>query len=98
VFDTTQVSEKPHAIRGPPVSYPVDLRVRRVEGTVVIGTVINADGSVDRDSITILRGDLVAFEREALRWLAGARFWPGCREGRAVRVRIALPFTWRIRG
>ena len=98
VFDTTQVSEKPQAISGPMVAYPDDLRRRLINGHVVLAVVINADGRPDQQSVVVLRSDRPPFVQEALRWVAGATYWPGCREGHAVRVRVAVPVDFTVKG
>jgi TonB family protein len=96
VYDTTQVTEKPFARSGPFPRYPVNLRQRGIEGSVTLSVVVNADGRVDRRSITVFRGSYTEFEREAIRWAEGSLFWPGCLEGRPVRVRTTLPMDFKI--
>ena len=97
VYDTTQVSEKPYARSGPRIEYPKDLRERRVQGHVVLAAIVAVDGKVEASSITVLEGDHREFEAQAARWAKGALFWPGCRFGVPVRVRVALPFDFRTR-
>jgi TonB family protein len=97
VYDTTQVTKKPVAVSGPQMPYPDQLRQQGINGHVVLAVTINADGNVDGQSVTVLWRDRPEFEREALRWLRGAQFMPGCIGGNAVRVRIALPFDWRVK-
>lgn len=97
VYDTTQVTKKPTPITGPPVPYPDHLRQQGITGRVVLSAIINTDGNIDGRSVTVLWRDRPEFEREALRWTREARFWPGCIGDNAVRVRIALPFDWRIK-
>jgi len=97
VFDTTQVSEKPRALSGPVPDYPMGLRLAHIGGRVVLAAVINADGRADASSITVLRSDQPEFEREARRWVLGAVYAPGCRDGRAVRVRVAIPLDFRVK-
>ena len=89
VYDTTQVR--------PRIEYPKDLRDRRVQGHVVLAAIVAVDGKVEASSLTTLEGDHREFEAQAARWAKGALFWPGCRSGLPVRVRIALPFDFRTR-
>jgi len=98
VYDTTQVSEKPYVRSGPRIEYPEDLRYRRVQGHVVLAAIVGVDGKVEASSITVLEGDHPEFEAQAARWAKGALYWPGCRFGLPVRVRVALPFDFRTRG
>jgi len=97
VYDTTRVTKKPSAMSGPRMSYPDQLRQQRINGHVELSVIINADGSVDRQSVTIVWRDRPEFEREALNWLSEARFSPGCIGDKAVRVRIALPIRWTVK-
>jgi TonB family protein len=97
VYDTTQVTERPYARSGPRPEYPDDLRRRYIEGHVVLSVVIAVDGTVDPASITIIKRDRTPFEAQTLRWARGASYWPGCRSGVPVRVRIALPMDFTIR-
>jgi len=80
------------------VGYPDDLRRRLINGHVVLAVVINADGRPDQQSVVVLRSDRPPFVQEALRWVAGATYWPGCREGHAVRVRVAVPVDFTVKG
>jgi len=97
VYDTTQVSERPYARSGPDLEYPVRLRERHVQGRVLLSLIVNADGSVDPTSITVVRSADPGFDVEAIRWARGGQFWPGCRQGRAVRVRMLQPIDFKIR-
>ena len=98
VYDTTQVTARPRLLtwRGP--SYAPELRDRGTQGRVVLSFIVNADGTVEPTSITVVRSDDLGFEPEARRWAQGARFSPGCLSGRPVRVRLAVPVDFRISG
>jgi TonB family protein len=97
VYDTTHITRKPWAISGPQMSYPDQLRQQGINGHVELSVIINADGSVDRRSVTVVWRDRPEFEREALKWVSEARFSPGCIGDNAVRVRIALPIRWTVK-
>jgi TonB family protein len=97
VFDTTQVSRKPEAISGPSIRYPDELRRQGISGRVVFSVIINADGSLDQRSVERVRSDHPDFEESALQYVREAVYSPGCRDGQAVRVRVALPIDFRIR-
>lgn len=98
VYDTTQVTERPYARTGPRLEYPDALRRRYTQGHVVLSAVVAIDGTVDSSSIVIVKRDHAAFEAQALRWARGASYWPGCRAGVPVRVRVTFPIDFRIRG
>jgi periplasmic protein TonB len=96
VFDTTQVSQKPEITGGPPPSYPDDLRRRHISGRVVMAVVIDVHGRAELRTIQIIRSDNSGFEMSVRRYVASATFLPGCREGHAVRVRVAIPVDFRV--
>ena len=98
VYDTTQVAERPVARHGPRPEYPMRERQLRIQGRVLIAVIIEADGSPNQDSVRIVTSVNPAIDREALRWVSGASFWPGCRDGRPVRVRVAIPIDFRTFG
>jgi len=97
VYDTTQVTERPYARTGPLLDYPDELRRRAIEGHVILSVVIAIEGMVDSSSITIVKRDRSAFQAEALRWARDASYWPGCRAGVPVRVRVTVPIDFTIR-
>jgi TonB family protein len=66
----------------------------RIEGTVLVAFVVNADGNVDGSSAMVLRGVHPDLDREARRVITASIFWPGCRGGIPVRVRVTAPITF----
>ena len=98
VYDTSQVTEHPRVRSGPRPEYPSVERHRRIQGRVIIGVIVEPDGTVALDSVRVVQSVDPALDREALRWVRGASFWPACRDGRPVRVRIAVPIDFRIKG
>lgn len=97
VYDTTAVTERPIVRYFSQLSYPKDLREQGLQGRVVLAMVINADGSTDQTSIKIVGPAHPQFAAAATRWVQSTTFWPGCRAGRPVRVRVALPVDFKIR-
>ncbi len=98
VYDTSQVTEHPRVRRGGPMpAYPIVELQRRIQGRVIIGVIVESDGTVDQDSVRVLQSVDQAIDREALRWVRGASFWPACRDGRPVRVRVAVPIDFRTK-
>ena len=98
VYDTTQVAEQPVVRSGPRPEYPMRERQHRIQGRVLIAVIIEADGSPNQESVRVLSSVDPALDREALRWVSGASFWPACRDGRPVRVREAIPIDFRTFG
>lgn len=91
VYDTTQVTERPRLRTTPELRYPLMQRDLAIGGRVIVGVVIEADGAPNQDSLTIMRKVNPVLDREAIRWIGGASYWPACRAGEPVRVRIAQP-------
>ena len=98
MYDTSHVTEHPRVRRGGPMpAYPIVELQRRIQGRVIIGVIVESDGTVDQDSVRVLQSVDQAIDREALRWVRGASFWPACRDGRPVRVRVAVPIDFRTK-
>ena len=76
--------------------YPEESRQAGIEGRVLVSATVNADGRVDPASITIVERTYWAFGSEAELFARSARFWPGCLNGVAVRVRISFPVDFRL--
>ena len=77
------------------ITYPRFARSSGVEGSVFLRFIVNTDGSVS-DAV-VVRGIGGGCDEAALEAIRGARFTPGLQRGRPVRVRFALPVTFRLR-
>lgn len=91
VYDTAQVTERPRLRVAPELTYPVIRRELGIAGRVIVGVIIDADGSPESNSAQIVRKVDPVLDRQALNWIGGASYWPACRAGRPVRARIAQP-------
>lgn len=98
VYDVRQIDEKPVFRRALKLTYPPEALHHRIQGRVVVGAVVNAAGDVDQSSVMIARHVDPLLDAEARRVVASATLWPACRNGRAVRARIAVPFDFALRG
>jgi TonB family protein len=76
--------------------YPRMLLNGRIEGTVLMQFVIEADGSVDRESLKVISATHEQFVSATTEALERFQFQPGRYRGRNVRVLIELPIQWRI--
>ncbi|HEX9705652.1 MAG TPA: energy transducer TonB [Gemmatimonadales bacterium] len=88
--------QRPELLSAPPPAYPTSLRDLGVEGLLIVRVVVDTLGRVERESFSVAatpHHGLVAPVREALR---RALFRPGRVGGRAVRVLVEIPFTFRI--
>lgn len=97
---TVQVTEVPPVLIGgidgfvQTVRYPRAARRAGAQGRTFVRFTVGETGAVTcADLIVSLRPDLDA---EALRAVRATRFMPGTQDGRAVKIRMTLPITFRI--
>jgi TonB family protein len=98
IYDTTQVGERPVPRSVPSAEYPAEARRRRIQGRSVVTAVVSPQGSVELPSVTIAQSSNTLLDVEARRIVSQAIFWPACRDGKAVRTRIAVPFDFKLSG
>jgi TonB family protein len=96
IYDTTQISERPVARSAPKPEYPGEARSHRIQGRAVVTAVVSREGEVEPASVTIRRSAQALLDAEARRVVTLATFWPACRDGAAVRARIAIPFDFTL--
>jgi TonB family protein len=94
VHDTAQVTERPTVRSAPEPAYPRIQRESGIEGRVIMAAIIGPDGTPEQGSVRIIQGVDPAIDREALRWIRGASYWPACHDGRPVRARVAQPLDF----
>lgn len=84
-----EVSEKAEPIEIPPLIYPEDAYLRRIEGIVILRVFINASGGID--SVDILSAQPPdVFERSALDAVLSTQFHPARLFGRPVNSQKTL--------
>lgn len=98
VYDVAQIDEKPVFRSAMRLTYPSDALHHRVQGRVVVTAIVNADGDIDQASIAVAQHVDPLLDAEARRVVSSATLWPACRNGQAVRSRIAVPFDFAVRG
>ena len=81
------------------IQYPIEARQQGIEGTVVIGVVVEPDSTLGE--ISILKDIGSGCGAEAKRILiefgkAGLRWKPGINKGKAVRTRTAIPLKFKL--
>ncbi len=78
------------------VKYPELAKKHGVQGRVVIGFIVEKDGSLT--DIKVLRPVDIALDAEALRVVKGMPKWiPGCHDGQLVRVEYNVPVSFRLK-
>lgn len=77
------------------LKYPAQARRMGIEGRVYVQFVVDRDGSITE--VTTIRGIGAGCDEEAVRVLKNAPKWnPGKQRGRAVKVRMILPITFKL--
>ncbi len=74
--------------------YPAAERAAGVEARVVAEVYISEGGLVD--DVKIVKTGGRRFDRAVITALQGSRFEPGYVEGKAVAVRVQIPFTFKL--
>ena len=77
------------------IKYPEIARKAGLEGRVVIQFIVDENGEVS--SPEFLRKIGGGCDEEALRVLREARFTPGMQRGKAVKVKMSLPITFKLK-
>lgn len=77
------------------LKYPAQARRMGIEGKVFVQFVVDKDGTITE--VTSVKGIGAGCDEEAVRVLRQAPKWnPGKQRGRAVKVRMILPITFRL--
>ena len=77
------------------VVYPRAAKEANLEGRVVVGFVVEPDGSIS--NVKILRGKAPSLDDEAIRVAKMMPKWkPGKQRGKAVRVQYQMPITFSL--
>ena len=89
--------ERPEVLTGPVPRYPEWLRQAGVQGSVLLEAEVDTTGRIQPGSVLVIsttHPDFVAPARQAL---LGTLFRPARVGGRAVRMRVRIPFEFTIR-
>ena len=77
------------------IKYPVVAQENGVQGRVIVGFVVERDGSIT--DVNILKSIDPSLDREAARVVRSIPRWtPGKQNGQAVRVKYNVPVTFRL--
>jgi len=77
------------------IKYPEKAKADKIEGRVVVGFVIEKDGSISNAEVR--RSVNVEMDAEALRVINAMPKWqPGTMEGKPVRVHYNIPITFKL--
>lgn len=94
------VEDMPELIGGLPglqkkIRYPEIAKKAGVEGRVFLQFVVDEQGNVVDPVVT--RGIGAGCDEEALRAIISAKFKPGMQRGQAVKVKMSLPVTFKLK-
>ena len=77
------------------VKYPEKAKEQKIEGRVVVGFIVEKDGSISE--VHSLKAVHPLLEQEAIRLVNNMPKWiPGKVKGKAVRVSFALPVNFKM--
>lgn len=93
---TTPADYRGAGFWNPPPAYPSVARQRRLEGQVILRVQVTPAGRAGGVSVRRSSGHAV-LDRAALAAVRGWRFKPALKDGVAVRARIDVPVTFRLR-
>jgi len=84
-------------LTGPIPAYPELLRQARIQGHVVLEAIVDSTGRVLAESILVISATHPGFVASARQALLVTVFRPARIGGRAVRMRVRLPFEFTLR-
>ena len=77
------------------IKYPAICQEMGIQGRVVVGFVVNKDGSIQ--DVTVLSSVNEKLDAEAIRVVSSMPAWtPGEMQGQKVRTKFQLPVTFRL--
>jgi len=98
VLGEASVTERPAIVPGSCLAptYPILMRDARIEGRVLLQFVVDTLGRIEPASVVAIQSTHSQFEAAARRALATCRYRPGRAGSRAVRVKVQMPFNFRL--
>jgi protein TonB len=96
VYAANITEEPPELREAPDLVYPPLLRQGGVEGTVMLEFVVNAEGRVEVNTVSVVSCSHPGFQMPAVDLARRAVFRPGRVGGRAVRVLVRMPVTFAL--
>lgn len=102
VFDLVEIQPSPtggieewNKYLGNSLKYPSVAREKKIEGTVIIAFIVNADGTIS--DVDVIRGVGGGCDEEAKRVIQNAPDWtPAQNGGKPVNCRMRLPIRFKL--
>jgi len=98
VMGEASVTERPVIVPGSCLAptYPILMRDAKIEGRVLLQFVVDTLGRIEPASVVTIQSTHSQFEAAARRALLTCRYRPGRAGPRAVRVKVQMPFSFRL--
>ena len=87
----------PTPIRQVKPDYTPEAQRARIEGNVLLGAVVLADGTVDNVAIERSLDSTFGLDQQAIKAMRQWVFKPGTKDGKPVAVRISVEMTFRLK-
>ena len=91
-FAIAELDQRPRAVLQTAPSYPVELRRKKVEGSVQVVFLVDVAGKVSNPRVETSTNPV--FERPALEAVRQWKFEPGTRGGQKVAFKMRVPITF----
>lgn len=77
------------------LNYPKDARKSKIKGQVLVEFMVENDGTINADSVRVIKGIHESLDNEAKRVIGLSPRWiPGTRNGQPIRMRMVIPITF----
>lgn len=87
----------PKRLSGPAPWYPDDLQIEQVDGSVMLEAIIDTVGRVEQGSVKVTSSSNHGFDKSAQQTIERSVFQVTRTSWRALRVRVRIPITYRIK-
>jgi protein TonB len=87
----------PTVIRQVKPDYTPEAQAARIQGRVLLGVVVLADGSVDAVTVDRSLDTMYGLDQQAVKAMKEWKFKPGTKDGKAVPVRVAVEMTFTLK-
>jgi protein TonB len=95
VYSLKEVDQPPVATSQPPVVYPRTLRTQRLEGSVDVGFVVSAKGTVQDPHAVSSTNE--GFEQAAIDAVKKWKFKPAMKDGKPVNTKVLVTVTFSLK-
>jgi TonB family protein len=87
----------PSVVKQVKADYTQEAKDQRIEGTVLLESVVKSDGSVGAVAVVQSLDSVFGLDREAVKAMRQWEFKPGTKEGKAVAVKVVVEMTFSLK-